>query len=88
MRIRTLIQWDEPHIEGQPLVRHEPGEVADIDESKVMDLQDLIDGGTVMKSAEMLTLAPPTETLTADEGTAIKGLRNWRKQTQEGDETT
>lgn len=46
-KVRTLMQWHEPEIPGQPLVWHEPGEVADVDPARVFDLDDLIRGGAV-----------------------------------------
>jgi hypothetical protein len=85
------MQWDEPHLPGKPLVRHEPGEVADIDETVVTDLDDLIESGSAMETTEMLTLVPrrlaDQDVMTPAEGTATtKGLRTARRSS-EGDES-
>jgi hypothetical protein len=73
MKVRTLRQWAEPEIQGQPLVWHEPGEVTDIDTAAVFDLEDLIANGTVERSADIPTLAnsPIAVEVTEDEGETV-----------------
>lgn len=46
MKIRTLVEWNEPDKDGKPGRLHKPGEVADIDPVVVFDYADLLKIGT------------------------------------------